>query len=106
MDIKDKHFLSLVKNGLLELKEGNVRDKRAGICYNVSLFLPIPYSGYVYQFVKNYCVGWDGIERPTDFPVSGYFGRWSKWRGEQLEKRLSLIDHLIVQCDKLLEEEE
>lgn len=80
-----------------------VADKGLGICYNLEQ-LGVNSS---YQLVSTICMSWperceqadvytmeDGTVR-CDYPIlrSDDVGLWE---GEKLEKRLSLIDHLIV----------
>lgn len=92
-----------IKEALLKLKEieefgeSNVW---GGICYLLSLMLNYD----VYSFVKENCSDWEFFSGDCDYPVSGkeaflYNNRhFDLWKGEQLELRLSLIDHLLSKC--------
>lgn len=86
--------LKAIKAGLEELK--TKRDNEYyGICWNLDL------GSIAYTFVEEFSVGWPhhtGVKiRPV--PETRY-----QWKGEGLKLRLSLIDHLLKQVDKLIEE--
>ena len=47
-----------------------------------------------YFFVEDNCSDWEFFSGDNSVPIKGY-DEGNLWEGEQLELRLSLIDHLI-----------
>lgn len=92
-----------ILDALLDIKEqairGCVYDPHYGICYNLASI-----TGDVdtsYDFVVYNCRDWEHFSGNAAFPVK-YNHKDGLWEGEQLELRLSLIDHLIAKA-KLLQ---
>ena len=86
-----------ILDALLVLKEqaikGCVYDPHYGICYNLAAITEdIDLS---YDFVRNNCSDWEFFSGLFEYPVELSDG-CDLWEGEQLELRLSLIDHLIT----------
>ena len=88
-----------ILDALLVLKEqavnGNVSVNSAGICYNLSEITNDYDLSYV--FVEDNCSDWEFFSGCILVPVGGYDGD-CLWEGEQLELRLSLLDHLIIKA--------
>ena len=91
-----------IKEALIELRDeavgGNVFNTRYGICYNLMNKI----EDCVFLFVSINCEDWEFYSGRTSYPVVEpyrYYGG-CYWVGEQLELRLSLIDHLIKKCDE------
>lgn len=93
-----------IKEALLLLKEdaisGNIKKGHCGICHLLS---DMDVYGS-YRFVKDNCSDWGYFSGDYNYPVSGEEGfdyhmdNGDLWKGEQLELRLSLIDHLLNKC--------
>ena len=61
-------------------------------------------SHCAYSFVSNNCDDWEFYSGNDCYPVKhpDTYTKGCYWKGEQLELRLSLIDHLIKKCDDQL----
>lgn len=88
-----------ILDALLLLKEqatnGSVYVTSAGICYNL-LEITDDYD-LSYDFVEDNCSDWEFFSGCTLVPIVGY-DEDHLWEGEQLELRLSLLDHLITKA--------
>lgn len=75
---------------------------RLGICYNVHALL---YGAVTYQELSEVFEGWPGHSGNKDYPVAvpPYEVRFAnpqyRWKGEQREARLSLIDYSIAKLE-------
>lgn len=95
-----------IKEALLEIKDnvvnGNTKGYDFGVC-SVLYQLSTPTSN-CYAFVNTNCIDWEHFSGNMYYPVSGeevwlvHARNGSLWKGEQLELRLSLIDHLLTKC--------
>lgn len=90
-----------IKEALIELRDeavgGNVFNTRYGICYNLMNKI----EDCAFLFVASNSDDWEFYSGCTAYPVVEpyrYYGG-CYWVGEQLELRLSLIDHLIKKCE-------
>ena len=93
-----------IKEALLLLKEdaisGNIQKGHFGICYLLSDM--VVYNAY--RFVSDNSRDWEYFSGDYNYPVSGeevfnyHADNGDIWKGEQLELRLSLIDHLLTKC--------
>lgn len=88
-----------ILDALLVLKEqaieGCIAKPHYGICYNLS-----GVTGdfdLSYDFVGVNCSDWDFFSGCYLNPINNYLDK-PLWEGEQLELRLSLIDHLITKA--------
>lgn len=85
-----------ILDALLVLKKqavnGSVRKPVFGICYNLSELMGGCDSSY--DFVAVSCSDWEFFSGCYLNPIDGYVDK-PLWEGEQLELRLSLLDHLI-----------
>jgi len=90
-----------IRASLLQLKEdalnGNVVDISFGICYNLTIMTRAD-DDSCYFFVYTKSKGWKFHSGSSSYPVPKTEFYHSKWKGEQLELRLSLIDHLLTKC--------
>lgn len=88
-----------ILDALLVLKEqaikGCVDHPDCGICYNLAGITEEPVLSY--DFVKDNCCDWDFFSGLFDYPVE-LSNDCDLWEGEQLELRLSLLDHLIIKA--------
>lgn len=81
----------------------SVRNRRYGICFNLNEMLECGIEDdRAYDFVQHHCKTWSGFTEGLScdilpIPRNGIEGRWE---GKSLEKRLSLIDHLIGVLDE------
>lgn len=91
-----------ILDALLVLKEqainGCVGKPDFGICYNLAVITEE--SGLSYDFVRNNCYDWEFFSGLFEYPVE-LSNDCDLWEGEQLELRLSLIDHLITKAQEL-----
>lgn len=93
-----------IKEALLEIKEnvvnGNTKKYDFGVC---SVLYQLSASN-CYAFVNTNCIDWKHFSGNMYYPVSGedvwlvHAKNHTLWKGEQLELRLSLIDHLLTKC--------
>ena len=93
-----------IKEALLEIKEnvvnGNTKKYRFGLCSVLNQLSTS--NGYL--FVNTNCFDWKYFSGDVAYPVSGeevwlvHADNGSLWEGEQLELRLSLIEHLLTKC--------
>lgn len=93
-----------IKEALLKLKEDaicdNIEFKDDGICHLLSCLC----ESSKYGFVKENCGDWNHFSGDLSYPVSSkevfsyHRNNCDLWNGEQLELRLSLIDHLLTKC--------
>ena len=93
-----------IKEALLQIKEdakiGDIKKHIFGIC---SILSNISGSNG-YLFVNSNCSDWEYFSGDLHYPVSGkdiwikHAYKNSLWEGEQLDLRLSLIDHLLTKC--------
>lgn len=83
----------------LDAEAGTIARECVGICDNLTRkLLYCSISKYkIYAFVYTSCVGWSDITKPTVNPIAN--NTPFLWKGEQLKKRLSLLDHLILNVD-------
>ena len=92
-----------IKEALIELRDeavgGRLPADRYGICYNLDLKV----DSCAYLFVASNSEDWEFYSGRTSYPVVEPYRYYSGcyWVGEQLELRLSLIDHLIKKCDNI-----
>lgn len=95
MEIKEA--LSILKEDVIS---GNMKKGHCGTCLLLSLLTE--YNAF--RFVKENCREWEYFSGDYNYPVSGeevfdyHTDNGSLWEGEQLELRLSLIDHLLTKC--------
>ena len=91
-----------ILDALLVLKEqaltNNVFYAAMGICTNLAGLTEDSDSSY--DFVRDNCEDWEHFSCDTSYPIEGY-DDGHLWEGEQLELRLSLIDHLIAKAREL-----
>lgn len=89
-----------ILDALLVLKEqavtGGVDKPSYGICYN--LFNLTDSINLSLDFVADNCEDWEHFSGDVDYPIEGYNDDCDLWEGEQLELRLSLLDHLITKA--------
>ena len=93
-----------IKEALLILKEDDIsRNIKKGYC-GICQLLDLLCNRIAYRFVKENCSDWEYFSGDCNYPVSGeevfyyYMDNGDLWKGEQLELRLSLIDHLLTKC--------
>lgn len=82
--------LNVVKQ---EAVNGGITWKHHGICSNWSEKLNDDSIAYV--LVNNISPTWKEYSGEVGRPIKGYFLSKNLWEGEQLELRLSLIDHIL-----------
>lgn len=91
-----------ILDALLVLKEqaltDNVYYTDFGICYNLNEIVDEDVS--VYEFVSNNSEDWEHHSGVYEYPVK-LSNNCDLWEGEQLELRLSLLDHLIAKAREL-----
>lgn len=89
-------------------EEGTVADTSVGICDNLSEIMD---TGYQFEnfyldgldIVAAYSHSWEEYSGERYHPIDGgevYEKEDKLWEGEQLKKRLSLIDHIISSLEK------
>lgn len=100
----------LLLNAIEVMLNGNI-DKTNAICENLDV-LTMRHQ-YGYQSVKIFSKTWKHYSGEECYPVSGEFV-WDKinwdnpelwWTGEQLELRMSLLEHIKSEVLKLSNEE-
>lgn len=88
-----------ILDALLLLKEQALSKKIGcpsfGICYNLGEL--VSYDIRAYKFVSNNSEDWEHYSGVYGYPVK-LPNDCKYWEGEQLELRLSLIDHLIAKA--------
>lgn len=99
----------LLLNAVQELLDGNI-NKKYPICKNLYEKTNGSYSTEI--LVEKFSPTWQYFSGDTLYPVSGE-AVWCKhledremwWTGEQLELRMSLLEHIKSEVSKLSEEE-
>ena len=91
--------LNVVKQDALS---GNIKETTAGICLNWTDELGCDSFGYV--LVEQLAPSWEHYSGEMDLPIVGCYARDKLWEGEQLELRLSLIDHILKQLEEASQE--
>ena len=100
----------LLLNAIEEMLKGNI-DKTNAICENLDVLTTYHRIGY--RSVKILSKTWEHYSGEEGYPVSGEFV-WDKinwdnpelwWTGEQLELRMSLLEHIKSEVLKLSNEE-
>ena len=90
-----------ILDALLVLKEQTLTDnvyyKFCGICYNLNEIVDEDFS--VYEYVANNSEDWEHYSGVYEYPVK-LCNDCGLWEGEQLELRLSLLDHLIAKAQE------
>lgn len=84
--------LSVLKEQALT---NNVYYTAMGICFNLSEMTD--HDICAYTFVRDNCCDWEFFSGLFEYPVE-LSDDCDFWEGEQLELRLSLIDHLIAKA--------
>lgn len=75
-----------------------------GICANLNEYLKD--DPCAYDFICANCKDWEDYSGDGSYPIKGSVGKFyleNLWEGEQLQLRISLINHLINKCDTLKE---
>ena len=100
----------LLLNAIEEMLNGNI-DRTQAICENLDVLTMRLRIGY--QSVKIFSKTWEHCSGEEGYPVSGEIV-WDKinwdnpemwWTGEQLELRMSLLEHIKSEVLKLSNEE-
>lgn len=100
---------TLLLNAVQEMLDGNI-DSNFPICENIRKQLSQSMLGYV--VVKKLSTNWSNYSGEPSYPVSGE-KIWNNgmgnnsfwWTGEQLELRMSLLEHIKSELLKLTDEE-
>ena len=100
----------LLLNAIEEMLNGNI-DKTNAICENLDSLTD--YSCSAYSCVNKFSKTWEHYSGEVGYPVSGEIVwdkiNWSNpelwWTGEQLELRMSLLEHIKSEVLKLSNEE-
>ncbi|MEG2706901.1 MAG: hypothetical protein RR959_06130 [Erysipelotrichaceae bacterium] len=95
--------------GLLWLKETALNTpftlrKETGICRKLNLYCSDYETMYEYAFVEKASLGWVGHSGRKFYPVKDNYNLGC-WEGENLEQRLSLLEHLIGVVEGMTNEE-
>ncbi|MEG2707276.1 MAG: hypothetical protein RR959_08025 [Erysipelotrichaceae bacterium] len=95
--------------GLLWLKETALYQPselmyRTGICCNLNMYCSDYEKMYEYDFVEEASLGWVGHSGRRVYPIKDDHNLYC-WEGENLEQRLSLLDHLINVVEGMTNEE-
>lgn len=90
--------LNVVKQ---EALNGNIVWISHGICSNWGDKLD--FNGLAYDIVEDLADGWEHHSGIKHQPIAGY-GWYNNWEGEQLELRLSLIDHILKRLEEASQE--
>lgn len=89
-------------DALLVLREqavaGDIDSPEYGICFN--LYELTGEGSLSYDFVGDNCEDWEHFSGEIDYPIKDYCAG-NLWEGEQLELRLSLLNHLITKAKSL-----
>lgn len=93
--------MSELLKGLKTIKKqalgGYVEHSSSGICFNLGSMLNWKCKSDA--FIQHNCHSWEHFNGNAWYPIDGkdFYENYTihKWSGEPLEKRLSLIDHLI-----------
>lgn len=100
----------LLLNAIEDMLNGNI-DKTDAICENLDILTD--YSCSAYSCVNKFSKTWEHYSGEESYPVSGVVV-WDKinwdnpelwWTGEQLELRMSLLEHIKSEVLKLSNEE-
>ena len=100
----------LLLNAIEEMLSGNV-DKTIAICENLDILTC--FNGTAYPSVSKFAKTWEHYSGERSYPVSGE-EVWDEglcndsnfwWAGEQLELRMSLLEHIKAEVLKLSNEE-
>ena len=100
----------LLLNAIEDMLNGNI-DKTNAICENLDILTD--YSCSAYSCVNNFSKTWEHYSGEEGYPVVGEIV-WDKinwdnpelwWTGEQLELRMSLLEHIKSEVLKLSNEE-
>ena len=100
----------LLLNAIEDMLNGNI-DKTDAICENLDILTD--YSCSAYSCVNKFSKTWEHYSGEESYPVSGELVwdkiNWSNpelwWTGEQLELRMSLLEHIKSEVLKLSNEE-
>ena len=98
----------LLLNAIEDMLSGNI-DENNPICENLDNLEGIPYP---YTVVRKLSPNWEYFSGDVNYPVSGE-EIWNQglddtlfwWTGEQLELRMSLLEHIKCEVSKLTNEE-
>lgn len=83
--------------------EHSIIDWDMGICYNLTALTQEIID--CYEFVAQNCIGWNGIESHTYYPIVNNADYIKDiWKSPFREMRVSLMEHLIGVIDKHLED--
>lgn len=91
--------LNVVKQAALS---GNIKETTAGICLNWTDELGCDAFGCV--LVEQLAPSWEHYSGEMDLPIVGCYITDKLWEGEQLNLRLSLIDHILKRLEEVSQE--
>ena len=100
----------LLLNAIEDLLAGNI-DQRVALCANICKKVNDSWLGY--KTVKEFSKSWEHYSGEERYPVSGeevweeglYNDTLFWWTGEQLELRISLLEHIKCEVLKLSDED-
>jgi len=97
---------TLLLGAVQELLNGNIQYHSMGICSNICYITELDDVGFI--AMEKFAHTWKNYSGDTGFPISGYLdyvNSPNKWTGEQLELRMSLLEHIKSELLKLTDEE-
>lgn len=97
-----KEHLSAVLEALIRVKGGEITDAFFGICYNADNLIDNNDEHDAYEVVVHYSPKWPKSTGNPDEPIP-YKGL-NKWTGEYGQLRYELLDFLIEELTKAVEE--
>lgn len=93
-----KHLTDF-RQALCRIANGELNDKTFGICYNADMLSSVN----AYSMVSYFSTSWSGYSGSPEYPVKEN-REFGKWQGPNLGARLSLIQHIITELDKYIED--
>lgn len=87
------------RQALCRVANGELNNRALGICHNVETLG----SRRAYVLVPFFAQSWPEYSGVPAYPIKSDY-RCSKWQGPNLGARLSLIQHIITELDKYIED--
>ncbi len=87
------------RQALCRVANGELDNRALGICHNAEALG----SRQAYVLVRFFAQSWPEYSGISGYPIKGDYS-CAKWEGPNLGARLSLIQHIITELDKYIED--